>query len=377
MAVVGIISEYNPFHNGHRKQFRIIREMLGEDTDVICLMSGNYVQRGEPALFSKFSRSEAAVRCGADLVLELPVTYSLRSAEGFACGGIDLLDRTGVCDYICFGTEDPEKIHEFADVMSGENYTLALKKHLESGLSYPAAREAALNGFTDGSNILSKPNNILGVEYCLALKKLKSGIKPLPIKRMGSYHEGMSDCENPSAEYIRNHSVMEGYVPDEVLHLLENCEKHSIATGEKAMLAVLRSLKSEDLQLLPFSSEGLWNKIYKEIRKGSNLEEIITGAKSKRYPYTRISRMLMCAYLGITQEELQEDVPWIKVLGFDRKGRTLLKKITESGMVSVIHPGEKVRTCWYSDLYDRAELLYDLFAENTIGKPRERVFSKD
>ena len=188
METVGIICEYNPFHNGHARQLRLIRQAMGEDCAVVCLMSGNYVQRGEPAVFPKMLRAEAALRCGANLVLELPLTAALSSAEGFAFSGVSILSELG-CDRLCFGVEtrDTEALLCSAKANLDPRFDGLLRQQLDSGCSYAAARQLALEALGAGAG-LSSPNDILAVEYCKALLRLNSPMHPLPLYRTGSYH---------------------------------------------------------------------------------------------------------------------------------------------------------------------------------------------
>ena len=188
MGTVGIICEYNPFHNGHLRQFRLARERAGEDCALVCLMSGNYVQRGEPAIFPKRLRAEAALRCGADLVLELPLTVALSSAEGFAAGGVSILSSLG-CDRLCFGTEsaDFDDLLRTARANLDPAFDALLRSELETGCSYAAARQRALERLGAGAG-LSSPNDILAVEYLKALLRQEGSMEPLPILRPNTYH---------------------------------------------------------------------------------------------------------------------------------------------------------------------------------------------
>ena len=196
---VGIICEYNPLHLGHKKQLDIIREKNGSDSGIVCIMSGNFVQRGAPAAISKALRAKAAVLCGADLVLELPVTAALSSAEGFASEGVRLL--APFCHELCFGAEsaDADALMAVAKTLLSADFSPALRSQLDLGLSFPAARQAALENLGTNGDLLTQPNNILAVEYCKAILTQQSAMKPFPIHREGSYHAEVADAENPSA----------------------------------------------------------------------------------------------------------------------------------------------------------------------------------
>ena len=337
MKTIGIICEYNPFHNGHAKQLRLIRERYGTDAVIVCLMSGNYVQRGEPAIFDKAMRAEAAVRCGADLVLELPITYALRSAEGFADGGVEILDSLGV-DVLCFGCEcgDDSIIMSTAKTLLTPEFDALLRRELERGVCYAAAREAAVAsclGMTDVT-LLRSPNNILAVEYCKALTKRNSRMEPFAIMREGDYHGTAANDENPSASFLRLQMLAGGVwrngVPAEAADLYDAAPRYTMAAGERAVLARVRTVPEAAFEALPFGSEGLWRKLMHACRNEANVEAIIHATKSKRYARTRIQRMLMCAYLGITESVMSAQAPYVRILAFNKQGRQLLHRFVKS-----------------------------------------------
>ena len=361
MKTVGIICEYNPFHLGHKKQFDIIRQTFGPETAIVCLMSGNYVQRGAPAIFDKSFRARAAIDSGADLVLELPVTYALSSAEGFAAGGVRIL--SGVCDTLCFGTENGSKdsLLSAAASLLSPDFSEKLRIELDKGLSFPAARAAALGD----DSLLRNPNDILGVEYCKAILAQDSPMEIFPIHREGSYHADTPDAENPSATSLRSR-IAEGapwlsYIPASAHPAFEKAATHTLTAGERAILARLRTMTDADFEALPYGSEGLWRKLMHACRDSATLEEIIAKTKSKRYTRTRIDRMIMCAFLGITTDNMASPAPYARVLGFTDAGRTLLKKAREAGLFP--HAGDTVDDV-YQALETRCDDLYGLFAEN-------------
>ena len=361
MKTVGIICEYNPFHLGHKKQFDIIRQTFGPETAIVCLMSGNYVQRGAPAIFDKSFRARAAIDSGADLVLELPVTYALSSAEGFAAGGVRIL--SSVCDTLCFGTENGSKdsLLSTAASLLSPDFSEKLRIELDKGLSFPAARAAALGD----DSLLRNPNDILGVEYCKAILAQDSPMEIFPIHREGSYHADTPDAENPSATSLRSR-IAEGapwlsYIPASAHPAFEKAATHTLTAGERAILARLRTMTDADFEALPYGSEGLWRKLMHACRDSATLEEIIAKTKSKRYTRTRIDRMIMCAFLGITTDNMASPAPYARVLGFTDAGRTLLKKAREAGLFP--HAGDTVDDV-YQALETRCDDLYGLFAEN-------------
>ena len=366
MKITGIICEYNPFHLGHKRQLDSLKT---DDGGIVCLMSGNFVQRGAPAIVDKSLRAKAAILSGADLVLELPVTMALRSAEGFAQGGVSIL--SGFCDQLSFGAEtaDVDKLMRTAAFLLTDTFACALKEQLEKGLSFPAARQAALEKHDLDGEFLLQPNNILAVEYCKAILQQASPIKPVCIQRNGSYHDQAPDVKEPSATALRqlleSNSSWQAFVPPETIECLEDAPLHCISEGEKAILTRLRTMTDLEFEALPYGSEGLWRKLMHAARQESSLEDILTATKSKRYTRTRLDRMVMCAFLGISKEVLEAPVPYVRVLAFNDKGRQILKKARQSGHFPNVgeyqdHP--------YQLLEDRCGDLYGLFSK-TPEKP--------
>ena len=370
MKIVGIICEYNPLHKGHAKQFAQIRALLGEDTVIVCLMSGNFVQRGMPAIIDKSLRAKAAIHCGADLVLELPVTYALSSAEGFAAGGVRILGS--FCDYLCFGAENADAVllMQAASALLSEDFPPLLRKYLEAGISFPAARQAALEEMGIRSELLEQPNNILAVEYCKAILSQGCAVQPLPIHRAGSYHAENADLENPSATSVRKlmmaGSDWKSFVPESICHVFDGAPLHSIEAGARAILSRLRTMTDEEFEMLPYGSEGLWRKFMHACRSEATLDDIIAATKSKRYTRTRIDRMIMCAYLGITLQDMLSPVPYTRVLGFNDSGRFALKAARQTG--SFLNAGE-IDLTDYGAKERRIGDLYGLFCESAPEAP--------
>ena len=367
MQVCGVICEYNPFHRGHEKQLRQIRAALGADTAIVCLMSGNFVQRGEPAVFDKRVRAQAAVLSGADLVLELPVTKALSSAEGFARGGVEIFEKLGCVDTLAFGCEsgDGAAIVSAAQVMGTARYQNALREMLDTGVSYPAARQRALAALGAESGILERPNDILALEYCKALLDGKSGIRPLALLREGDYHAKAADAENPSATSLRARLAagepIGDFVPQAAAEVYRGAPMYDIAAGERAMLAGLRCMPDAAWEKTAHGSEGLWSKAMKAAREKGSLEAVITAIKSKRYPRTRIQRLLLCAFLGISQEMLAWPVPYVRALAFSETGKALVRRMRQEGELPLINAGQRPDDTAFYDLELRAGRLYPLF----------------
>lgn len=377
METIGVICEYNPLHLGHRKQLNMIRSLHGGDCGIVCLMSGNYVQRGAPAIFDKSLRAKAAILSGADLVLELPVTAALSSAEGFAAGGVALLGS--FCDRLCFGTEitDMRLIIDTAHALLSDHFSAALRTRLDTGISFPAARAAALNDLGLDGRILSLPNCILAVEYCKAIISQNCAMKPMPILRQGCYHDELPDPENPSATAVRQ-LIQTGHdwkscIPAEAHPVFERAAVHTLAAGERAILARLRTMTDAEFETLPYSSEGLWRKLMHASRSCATLEEIAVATKSKRYARTRIDRMILCAFLGLTAGDLSVPPPYSRVLAFNDKGREILKNARNHGLFPNI--GEKLDHP-YQHIENQTDTLYGLFSTDAPEPPEEkrRVF---
>lgn len=379
MKITGIICEYNPFHAGHKKQLDMIRSLQGADSAIVCLMSGNYVQRGAPAIIHKAERAKAAVLSGADLVLELPTIYSLRSAEGFASGGVSLL--SGFCTHLCFGAEtpDPSVLLSTAEALLSPQFPEALRSHLRQGLSFPAARQAALEDMGLSGTLLAQPNNILAVEYCKAILQQNSSMVPLPIFREGSYHDPLPQRENPSATALRAAMISgeqwQSYMPPEAAEVFRDAALHTLDAGQLAVLSRLRSMADEDFEALPFGSEGLWRKLMHSVRREATLEDILAATKSKRYTRTRLDRMVLCAFLGITETMLNAPAPYARVLALNEKGRSILNRAREAGHFpnageSVEHPYQQQEILW-EDLYG----LFSVTAPEAPGNHlKQRIF---
>ncbi len=347
--VLGIIAEYNPFHNGHLYHInKSIEESNAEY--VICVISGNFVQRGNTSIINKWTKAKMAIANGADLVLELPTIYSTSSAENFAEGAIKLLDSLGVVDTISFGMEanDIATLNNVANVLFQEpkEYVTMLNHELSRGISFPKARENALlmylNDIKRYANILSGANNILGIEYLKALKKLKSPLKPLGIKREKVYYNDEAIVDDfASATAIRK--FIAGQKFDEIRKVIprssyillgqELQKGHyvlDLSKFQKEILYILRKMSVQEIQNLPDVSEGLENAIKNAADSCNNIIDLVNMIKSKRYTQTRIQRILVYALLGIDKKMMETSkkvVPYARVLGTSEKGKNLISEI--------------------------------------------------
>ena len=371
MNATGIIVEYNPLHNGHLYHINKSRELTGCDA-IVAVMSGNFVQRGEPAFIDKFTRTRMALISGADLVLELPLIYSISSAEGFAFGGISLLNATGIINSVCFGSEagSLEQLDKIADILNKEPeaYRLLLKDHIKSGMSYAASRESALREYASDAGFkidesISSSNNILSIEYLKALKKTNSSIKPYTIKRIGScYNQQSIEGSISSATAIRKSlesAMSAGCLPSYCISLISSLSKEGrgpvyMEDLSDIILFTLRSRSLSELSRLQDVNEGLEYRIKKASENCGCISEVVNQVKNKRYPETRIQRILLYALFNITKEAgLKVKCPpdYIRVLGFNSKGREALGHIKACCTIPVItNPSPKEEELMRYDL---------------------------
>lgn len=353
MNICGIIAEYNVFHSGHLHQIQETRRLLGDDCAIVCVMSGNFVQRGESAIMEKHARSRCAIRQlgrdGADLVIELPTPYALASAQGFARGAVGLLESTGICTHLSFGSEngDLDELRRVAGVLESGEFSALLREKLALGLPFAAARQSAAEALLgESAGVMAKPNSILAIEYLSALNYLGSSIEPVTVRRLGAAHDTADIAKHVSAGALRaafraGYAVEDKYLPEGTAEIIER----EMAAGrfpadlkncERALLAVLRRCSEEDLALADGSHEGLHRRIYGALRSCTSLEEVIAAAKTKRYARSRICRTLMRAYLGIREDMALTPPPYIRPLAFNRRGQELLRDMTDKASLPVI-----------------------------------------
>ena len=335
MSVIGIVCEFNPFHNGHKY---LIDSVKKQGDVVVCVMSGNYVQRCEPSIFPKETRVKSALLNGADIVLELPFLYATASAEFFAYNAVKILDSFG-CDKIAFGTENStiESLNEIVDILMDEKFDVEMKKHLKLGESYPTARQSALKVFGENTDI-TLPNNILAVEYIKALRKLNSDIKPICINRIGAdYNDDFAIDDFASATHIRtlisSNQLFNDYIPENVINLYNECistgnmvsfEKYNISA-----LTLLRLKLSEKSDTIANMAEGLENRVNEAINNSNSLCEIYDRAKTKRYTHSRIRRAVFCRQFDITDADLKIEVPYCRLLGFKKNSADVMGELVK------------------------------------------------
>lgn len=356
MQAVGIIIEYNPFHNGHQWHLQAAKAHSGCPF-VVGVMSGNFMQRGEPGIFDKWKRAEMAILGGVDLIIELPTVFAVRSAQYFATGGIRLLHALGVVSHVCFGAEhaDLTTLHTIATAIKNEEIIHELHIHLKSGKTYAAALGQALKKhYQISPELIASPNNILAVEYLRAIEKFAPNLIPIPVARQQSqYNDTALTAPFASATAIRqallqNLSLtneIKAAIPPTTALLIEQLlkEERGPVTAwdfSNILLAQLRTASLEKLEQLPSISEGLHYKIQECALQATHLKELYTLLKSKRYPYTRLQRILTHSLLGTTKEQLttfDETGPlYARVLAFNDQGRLLLKQIQQQSNVPII-----------------------------------------
>ena len=350
--ILGIVSEYNPFHNGHIVHLRQSIEST-QSQFVIAVMSGNFIQRGDTAIVDKWTRAEMALRQGVDLVIELPTVYATSSAENFAYGAIKILDSIGIVDYVSFGSEcgNINLMADIADVLNDEpqEYSQLLHDQLQLGRSFPSAREIAINeyflGNTTYTNILKSPNNILGIEYIKALKALDSNIIPITIRRnYVDYNSTSPDLEKGIASasairtMIQNGKSIRKVVPQTTYDLIKQKAKlgqlvSGIGHYSNQIIYNLRKMSLDEIASLADVSEGLENVIKLASMRTSNVYEAISMIKSKRYTQSRIQRIMLYSLLGITKKDIElskKVTPYIRILGFTSKGKRLISAISDA-----------------------------------------------
>lgn len=359
MQTAGIIIEYNPMHDGHLYLLEQVRAQLGADTAFVGVMSGNFVQRGDFALLRKHARARAAVESGVDLVLELPLPWAVASAERFARGGVEILSATGVVTHLAFGSEcgDAAALERLAEALHCEAFPALLRRELERGDSFPAARQRALAQLTSPKDaaLLSDPNNILGVEYCKALLQKKSAIRPLTVRRVGTpYHGTDLVGAQPSATLLRTllrsgeRDRALALMPPAVRRVYEAEEAAGRApvfreNAERAMLARLRSMTEADFARLDEGREGLYRRLYETSRSACSIEALLDETKTRRYARTRLSRMVLWAYLGLEPAAFPRQVPYLRVLAANGRGRELLGRMRKCAELPILTKPADVR----------------------------------
>lgn len=366
MNICGIVCEYNPFHKGHLYQLEESKRRLGEETVTVGVMSGDYVQRGEPAIFSKFARAEAACRCGADLVVELPLPWALSSAEGFAAGAVAILSALG-CTHLSFGSEsgELEGLETLAECLLNPLTLEAVKKRMtaEPSLSFAAARQLVLEERVgERAKLIEKPNNILAVEYLKAIYQQNAAMTPLTVKRSGSGHDEAGEGGIRSAselrQLLRQGEDVSAYIPAAAMavfrrELEQGRTVLNTRDMELAVLSRLRMLDEKAFLSLPDGGDGVGQRLYKAAKEEPTMDFILTAAKTKRVALSRLRRMCMAAALGLNAELAAGEPPYIRVLAANEKGRAYLRQIAGKTTIPVLTKPAVVK-----ELGDRAQAMF-------------------
>ncbi|SMB93580.1 Predicted nucleotidyltransferase [Desulfonispora thiosulfatigenes DSM 11270] len=396
MKVLSIIAEYNPFHYGHLYHLNEAKKSVNPDITV-CILASNFLQRGEPSIVDKWSRTKMALHAGIDLVIELPVAFSCRSAFYYATGAVTSLVKSGVVTHLSFGTEANNllQLQKIAQVINNEDalYKSVLHDFLGAGFSYPKARiltlEKVLDLKNDDLRELDNPNNILALAYLQVLDILKNDITPVGILRKGDYHSLDPNHGFASASAIRkliknNDPNWKNHVPSFTREILENDFKDGkgplfLDNLEQNIIAIIRRTNPLELQKIIEINEGLENRIYQSAQKHSSIKELLTELKTKRYTYTKIQRSLTHIYLNYEKSLDLKEPKYLRILGFNSKGQSLLKHMKSSSELPLINrfsnafkivdsTGKKIL-----DLEARASDLYSLALPN----PNQRYGKQD
>lgn len=393
MNIVSLIVEYNPFHNGHLYHLNKSLEKTNA-THSIAIMSGNFLQRGGPSLFDKFTRSEIAVKNGVDLVIELPTLFSCQSAENFSSGAIKLINSLNCIDSVCFGSEegDINNLYLISNILVNEplEFKIKLKEYLDKGILFPVARSNALFDYINSNNlmdiskeklfnILNSSNNILGIEYLKSITKTKSTVKPFTITRVSSLYNSEDIKSNIcSATAIRkylkendNIEFLRDVTPPKTYEIIEeNIKNNFNPIFDEYYFETLKTIILRDYKYLDKIyevSEGIENKIYKEIFNHNNFNDYLMSLKSKRYTLTKIKRTLNNILLGIYKEDIEKikninSIPYVRVLAFNDKGREIIKKIKENSDIRIINKFSDIS--FVDDYIFNTLINYDIKATN-------------
>ena len=357
MKIVGILTEFNPFHSGHAYFLSEVRRRVGEECTLVCVMSGNFVQRGEPALLEKHVRAEAALRGGADLILELPVARALSSAEGFAHGGVYLMRAAGA-DTLAFGSEcgDVPALERVAACLDSEMYRAGLRRFLDEGMPFAACRQAVVRGILgdEDAALLDGANTNLGVEYLNAAGRLNWDCQIVTVPRRGAGHDSAEEGEYLSGSALRQRMLAGEWdavgaaVPREAAELYRTAfdmgrAPVTMAGAERLILARLRTMTEEEFAALPDCGEGLHRRLYKAAQNARSVEELLSLVKTKRYAHARLRRIVMCAWLGIDAAASAELPEYLHVLGCNERGRAVLARLREAAALPVLIKPADVR----------------------------------
>ncbi len=334
MDAVGVVCEFDPLHRGHE---RLLRRAGESGRVLVCAMSGNFTQRGGAACVEKFARAEMAVRCGADLVVELPTPWAMATAEKFADGGVSLLAQCGV-KTLYFGSEcgDTDALWATAEALLRADVHRAIRLEMDGGLPYAAARQAVLERETGLGALLAQPNNTLAVEYLKAIRRRGLAADAVTVRREDGGHHGTASASHIRALLAAGQEAKAfALMPPQAADILGREMKKGLAPAdparlERAMLARLRLMNEHDFASYDSGGEGLYRRVYRAVQEGGSLGDILTRATTKRYPTARVRRMLWAVFLGL--EAPGEDIPYVRILAATEAGRRLLRQMRDAGV---------------------------------------------
>ena len=364
MQIAVIIAEFNPLHNGHK---HLIDAAKNDGFQVVCAISGNFVQRGDVSIVSKFKRAEMALEVGADAVVEIPVPWSMSTAQNFALGGISQLLSLNI-DTLYFGSEcgNVDLLCKISEILLSDDFAIKIKNHLKEGKTFAKIRYELMRDLIGkDAEVLNTPNDTLAIEYICAAKKLSANIEFTAIKRVGAGHNDISPTEKYSnatsirnAIHKNNSEFINKYMPKEAIKILNNSPIADIERIDSAIMARLKLLKPKDFKLIPDISEGLDRLIYKNIHRSFNFEDLSLLTKSKRYTMARIRRIILSAFLGISDSYFGTEPPYVRLLGFNQNFSKFIPKTSKKPIIT--------RVSQISTLDLKAKELFEL--ENLINE---------
>ncbi len=329
---------------------------------VVCAVSGNFVQRGDTAIYDKQIRAKAALMCGADLVVELPVCYSMSTSQNFALGGVSSLLALG-CDTLMFGSEcgDVDSLIKTAEILKSSKFQEKLPEYLQQGITFAKARQLAAEECGAPKDILNGANNNLGIEYIIAAKNINANMAFKTVKRLGAMHDSdifVDEFASASAlrEKIKQGKIEEckNFIPNEVFSLYENSDYSDTERLSTAILSSLRAKPQSFFKTLPDLSEGVENKLYSAIKTAKSLEELYSNIKVKRYTLARIRRLVLSAYLEMDNRLFLKIPPYVRVLGFNKDGESILKKAKNISPIPIV-----LRVSEIENLSDNAKYMFE------------------
>ncbi len=370
MRIFGIVAEYNPFHNGHKYLVDQAKK-LGADA-VVAVMSGNWVQRGDTGIISKFARTRQALECGVDLIAELPTFWAMATAQKFAEGAVTIIESLGV-NTLIFGSEcgDTERLIKTAYCVRSAEFSGKMREYLDSGLTPAKARESAVEALCQNGELLRSPNDTLAVEYICAAKSLNSKMRFVAVKRQGTNHDSNKTVDEfCSASALRemihsgNLSEAKRYMPEKSFEILyeqfQNGKVSDLKAMEKTILTALRTMTPTEYKQLPDISEGIENRLYMAARVSATLPKLLDNAATKRYTNARLRRLILSAFLKSKADDIPSSVPYIRVLGCNAIGADVLKQARTNSKLPVIMRSTSLKGDKTFDFEARASDIYTL-----------------